>query len=145
MNAYYIKCLLPAPSRLLLSSFLTHCTHPSLCCYHAKQEKVLLPAAITHSPHHSVISYFSSPPSQSHIFADPTSTYSPCTPANGFHRMCSNLVLPTTFHPGNRLPGFSIQINRDGHTVCQNYFLCLPRPSHLISYHVFIELKHSSY
>ena len=138
---------MPTSSTIPPSSvILSHSLHSSLSMLlPCETKKVLLTAAITHSPHHSVISYFSSPPSQSHIFADPTSTYSPCTPANGFHMMCSNLVLPTTFHPGNRLPGFSIQINRDGHTVCQNYFLCLPRPSHLISYHVFIELKHSSY
>ena len=28
--------------------------------------------------------------------------------------------------PGNWLPGFSIQIYRNGHTVCPKYFLCLP-------------------
>ena len=75
-----------------------------------------------------------------------TLTYSACTPANGFHRMCFNLVLPTTFHPGNRLPGFSIQINRNGIQFAKNTFCVLQDPSLLLSYqHVFIEILHSSY
>jgi len=112
------------PASFSPSSSLTHCTHPSLCRYHAKQEaEVLLPAAIAHSPHHSGILLYLL------FFADPTSTYSACTPANGFHRMCFNLVLPTTFHPGNRLPGFSIQIHQNGIQFAKtNYFLFPPRP-----------------
>ena len=77
---------------------------------HAKQEEVLLPGAIAHSPHVASHFIFLHP----YIFADPTLTYSACTPANGFHRMCSNLVLPPTFHPGNRVPGLWTQINRNG-------------------------------
>ena len=64
----------------------------------------------------------------SHIFADPTLTYSAWPPANGFHQMCSNLVLLTTFHSDNQLPGFSIQIHQNGNKHCQKCFLCLPRP-----------------
>ena len=146
MNASYIKRLLQAPSSASFapSSSLTHCTHLSLCRYHEKQEaEVLLPAAIAHSPHHSVILLYLFHP---YIFADLTSTYSACTPANGFHWMSSNLVLPTTFHPGNRLPGFSIQISRNGIQFAKNTFCVLQDTSLLLSYqHVFIEILHSSY
>ena len=114
----------------------------SVVIMHAKQEEVLLPAAIAHSPF-TVASYFIF--LHPYIFADPTSTYSACTPPNGLHRMCFNLVLPPTFHPGNRLPGLSMQINRNGIQFEKKSLCALQDPSLILSYHVFIELLHSSF
>ena len=48
-------------------------------------------------------------------------------------------------HSGNRLPVFSIQINRNGIQFAKNTFCVLQDPSLLLSYHVFIEILHSSY
>ena len=114
-------------------------TYCSLCCFHEKQDKVLVPAAMTPAP--SIPAQFLVYPLHQHSFTDPTtSTYPLCSPASGFHQVCSklacswtyplcslasgfhqvcsNLVLliPTTFHTGDQpLPGFPIQINRNGH------------------------------
>ena len=111
MSASFIRRLIQAPSRLLPSSSLTHCTHPSLFCrYHAcDTSRTSAPSSCNRplppSQWHLTLSF------STHIFADPTLTYSACTPANGLHRMCSNLVLPPTFHPGNALSARILKLN----------------------------------
>jgi len=133
--------VLQAPSRLLPSSSLTHCTHPSLCRYHAKQEaEVLLPAAIAHSPHHSGILLYLL------FFADPTSTYSACTPANGFHRVSSTFLFCLLhFILAIDCQASQFKFTKMAYSLPKQITFCfLQDPSLLLSYHVFIEILRSS-
>ena len=77
-----------------------------------------------------VISYWSSPATHISLLLIPRFNLHSILPLDSNREAALTFFFILRFLLlGNRLPGFfTIQINRNGHTVCHKYFLCLPRP-----------------